>query len=509
MAAKMTTTETAQGERSVRPAPSREHVQLYPTGEALPSLDRNPRPALNPSKLTLVFADLLVISLCFVAGTWLNEVINPTDPTTAREYMGLFLLSLPVWPIIFTQQLLYRVRFLTRRVDEASRVIRAVIFGMLATAAISVFVKVSIGRSWALIIVAILLVAVVAERLVARAMFDRARRRGTLLRPVLIAGRNAEGRLVRSVIEGDPSLGYRFDGFVEDLLQAQPGESPLAVLADPKRIIDLVDRMGVNSVIVAATAIDVGSSNRLIRSLTEHGVHVEISSTLCDIASSRITVRPVGRVPMMYIEPVQRNGWRPLAKRAFDLAIAVPMFVLSLPVLLPAMALVKITDPGPALFRQARVGRDGELFEMIKVRTMVVDAEAKLAEIAHLNETTGVLFKVKDDPRITRVGGVLRKLSIDELPQLINVIKGEMSLVGPRPALPSEAEQWNEELHNRLRVQPGITGMWQVAGRSSDADHDATYAQLDLYYVDNWSLVTDLVILARTVPVVLTSRGQH
>ncbi|MEM9202274.1 MAG: sugar transferase [Actinomycetota bacterium] len=501
-------TETVTRTDRAISAPSGDQVRIYPTAEALPPSGRSPRPALNPTKLTLVFADLLVISLAFVLGTWLNEIINPTDPTTAPQYMGLFLLSLPVWPAIFTQQLLYRARFLSRRVDETSKVIRGVGFGMLATAAISVFVKVPIGRYWVVIVTSVLLVAVVGERLVARAMFDRARRRGALLRPVLIAGRNAEGRLVRNVIEENSALGYRFDGFVEDLLQAEPGQSPLAVLGDPKRIIELADRMDVNSIIVAATAIDVGSSNRLIRSLTEHGMHVEISSTLCDIASSRITVRPVGRVPMMYIEPVQRTGWRPLAKRAFDLAIAVPMFVLTLPIVLTSMAVVKITDPGPALFYQPRVGRDGELFNMIKIRSMVTDAEAKLAEIKHLSETTGMLFKMKDDPRVLPIGRILRKLSIDELPQLINVIKGEMSLVGPRPAIPREAELWDEELHNRLRVQPGITGMWQVAGRGDGDDHDATYAQLDLYYVDNWSLVVDLVILARTVPVVLMSRGQ-
>ena len=146
---------------------------------------------------------------------------------------------------------------------------------------------------------------------------------------------------------------------------------------------------------------------------------------------------------------------------------------------------------------------------MIKVRTMVVDAEAKLAEIAHLNETTGVLFKVKDDPRITRVGRILRKLSIDELPQLINVIRGrDEPGRSPSGAARRRPSSGIKELHNRLRVQPGITGMWQVAGRNEGDDHDATYAQLDLYYVDNWSLVTDLMILARTVPVVLMSRGQ-
>ncbi len=483
-------------------------VQLYPNSRELPVAAAR-RQLLNTSKLSLVFADLFVVCLSVVAGSWLNTRINPADPTPARGYLGLFLVTLPIWPAVLTQQLLYRARFLGRRVDEIARVIRAIALGMLTTAALSTVVRVYIGRTWLILVTICLLVGVVTERLIARKLFDLARTRGTLLRPVLIAGRNAEGRLVREMLESDPSLGYRFDGFIEYLLQAEPGQSPLSLLGDPARVIELADSLGVNSVIVAATGIDVGSSNRLIRALTEHGVHVEISSTLCDIASSRITIRPVGRVPMMYIEPVMRNGWRARTKRLFDLSIAIPVFVATLPVLLTAMAIVKRTSPGKALFRQARVGRDGELFDMIKVRTMVADAEAQLDELAHLNETTGVLFKIKNDPRITPIGKWLRKLSIDELPQLINVIRGEMSLVGPRPALPSEAEQWDNELHNRLRVQPGITGMWQVNGRGGEDDHDATYAQLDLYYVDNWSLVTDLVILARTVPVVLTHRGQH
>ena len=176
--------------------------------------------------------------------------------------------------------------------------------------------------------------------------------------------------------------------------------------------------------------------------------------------------------------------------------------------LLVACLAVKLTSPGPAVFSQARVGRDGELFAMHKLRTMVVDAEDQLASVEHLSTTTGPLFKIEDDPRITPLGKWLRKLSIDELPQLFNVLKGEMSLVGPRPALPREVENWDKELHNRLRVQPGITGMWQVKGRS-EGDHDSMYAQLDLYYVDNWSLVADLVIVARTIPVVLGRKGQY
>lgn len=498
----MTTTDTT---RTIQTAPP---VLLYPDSRAMPAPPARTT-ALNGSKLTLVLADLLTVISAMVIGSWINTRINPMDPTTAREYLGLALVSLPLWPMVFTNQLLYRARFLTRRMDEVNRLVRGIAFGMLLTAALSTMLKFPIGRWWLVSTTTVLVVMLTAERLMARRMFDRARARGTMMRSVLIAGRNAEGRLVREVLDGDPRLGYRFEGFVEDLLQGEPGQSPLALLGDPGRVIELADRMGVNSVIVAATAIDVGSSNRLIRALTEHGIHVELSSTLCDIASSRLTIRPVGRVPMMYIEPVQRAGWRARAKRTFDIGIASLALLALSPIVITSMLLVKFTDRGPMLFKQDRVGRDGDLFRMIKIRTMCVDAEARLAALRDQNETTGILFKVKDDPRITKVGKWLRKLSIDELPQLINVIKGEMSLVGPRPALPSEVEQWNPELHNRLRAQPGITGMWQVSGRNGSDDHDATYAQLDLYYVDNWSLVTDLAILVRTVPVVIGRKGQY
>ena len=166
---------------------------------------------------------------------------------------------------------------------------------------------------------------------------------------------------------------------------------------------------------------------------------------------------------------------------------------------------VKLDSKGPVLFKQVRVGRDGQPFEIYKLRSMVTDAEARLAELQAQNEADGPLFKMRDDPRITRVGRILRKLSIDELPQLINVMRNDMSMVGPRPALPHEVDAWGPDLHGRLRVQPGITGMWQVSGRS-DASFES-YERLDLYYVDNWSLATDLAIVAKTIPTVLLRRG--
>jgi len=482
-------------------------VVLYPDNKTLP----RPIPRagkFNASKAALVIADLLMVSVALVLTAWVNSHFNPDDPTTRAQYTGLALVSLPLWPATFTQQLLYRARYLSRRIDEMVRVVKAVSIGMLLTIGLSVLVKVEIGRHWLLLAWAVVVSLMIVERLVARSVFDRARRNGSMLRPVLIAGRNAEGKLVRDMLETDPSLGYHFEGFVEDIVETEPGESPLSMLGDPSKVIRAIETVGSSSIIIAATAIDIGTSNRLIRALTEYGVHVELSSTLCDIAAHRLTIRPVGRMPMMYIEPVMRTGWRPGAKRLFDMVVAGMVLLLTLPIVAAAAIAIKFSSSGPVLFRQPRVGCDGNLFEMIKLRTMVVDAEDLLAELLPHTQSAGPLFKMRDDPRITKVGRILRKLSIDELPQLLNVIRGDMSLVGPRPALPREAETWDKELHNRLRVKPGITGMWQVKGRS-DTDHDSLYAQLDLYYVDNWSLLTDLAILARTIPVVLSSKGQY
>ncbi|HMC04926.1 MAG TPA: sugar transferase, partial [Actinomycetota bacterium] len=215
----------------------------------------------------------------------------------------------------------------------------------------------------------------------------------------------------------------------------------------------------------------------------------------------------LGRFPIVYLEPVQRHGWRSVAKRAFDLATASVALVLASPLLLATAIAVKLDSKGPAFFRQERLGRDGDLFDVIKFRTMVNDAERLLIDLREHNEADGPLFKMKDDPRITRVGRILRKLSIDELPQLWNVLRGDMSMVGPRPALASEMVDWSPELHNRLRVKPGITGMWQVHGRSNSSFDD--YVRLDLYYVDNWSLITDLAVMAKTIPTVLLRRGAY
>jgi exopolysaccharide biosynthesis polyprenyl glycosylphosphotransferase len=283
-----------------------------------------------------------------------------------------------------------------------------------------------------------------------------------------------------------------------------PGGDPVVVA---EHLVAETVASGSTTALVAASAMDTELSTRLLRRLAEAGIHVEMTSTLRDVDHRRLRVRPIGPFPVMYVEPVVRNGWRATAKRSFDVVIAGLGLLALSPVLALVALAVRLDSPGPVFYGQTRVGRGNRPFTIWKFRTMVADAEARQAELTELNQADGPLFKIDHDPRVTRVGRLLRRTSVDELPQLWNVLRNDMSLVGPRPGLPSEAVHWDAELRERLRVKPGITGMWQVSGRS-DASFDE-YARLDLYYVHNWSLLVDVAILARTVPTVLWSKGAY
>ena len=271
------------------------------------------------------------------------------------------------------------------------------------------------------------------------------------------------------------------------------------------RAVGRARRTGADGVVVVEAALDPQVSNRLVRGLLDAGLYVDLASSLSDISVDRLATRNLGPTLATWIAPRPRGGWRGRAKRAFDVAVTAVGLVVLAPVFAVVALAVRLGSPGPILFRQERVGRDGVSFDMLKFRSMVVDAEERQAELLAENEGAGPLFKMAADPRVTRVGRILRKTSLDELPQLINVLRNEMSLVGPRPALRAEMAEWDPDLYDRLQVKPGITGMWQVSGRSSTTFDQ--YTRLDLYYVHNWSLWVDVSILARTVPAVLRSDG--
>jgi exopolysaccharide biosynthesis polyprenyl glycosylphosphotransferase len=241
--------------------------------------------------------------------------------------------------------------------------------------------------------------------------------------------------------------------------------------------------------------------------LEKTGTDLCVAPALLDVAGPRTTIRPTAGLTLLHVDHPQLSGPRQVLKDLFDRSVAALALILVSPLMIAIAIAVKLSDSGPALFTQTRVGKDGRTFKIYKFRTMVVDAEKRLAELRAKNDHDGVLFKMRRDPRITAVGAKLRKWSLDELPQLFNVLLGEMSLVGPRPALPDETAQYADHVRRRLVVKPGLTGLWQVSGRS-DLSWDES-VRLDLRYVENWSLALDLQILWKTIAVLLRGSGAY
>ena len=478
-------------------------VVAAPEGTKPPAIT-SPRAAWRP-KFLLITADATALLLTSLVSTLLFKWWDPRADQTSLQLWWATVATLPIWLALFGNQRLYNTRFIGRRIDEFRRIVNASILGTLAVSLVANLGNVLLRRSSLLILAATSVVVVSTEREVARHIFLKLRLDGRMVRYVIIAGANPEGRDIAAMLQAEPWLGYKVIGFVDDnapLRDPVPGVPLLGGVGDIGGILREYPNA---SVIVASSSVESAVTNRLARDLLDQGVHVELSSTLRDISSQRLTVRPLGRFPVVYVEPITRGGWRAVAKRAFDIGGATVGLVLTAPLALLAAVAIKLDTRGPVLFRQTRVGQDSDPFAVLKFRTMVVDAEDQLAGLLPQNEADGPLFKMLDDPRITGAGRFLRKASVDELPQLWNVLRGDMSLVGPRPALPHETEEWDALLAQRLRVKPGITGMWQVSGRSDTSFED--YTRLDLYYVDNWSIATDLAILAKTIPVVLMRKG--
>jgi exopolysaccharide biosynthesis polyprenyl glycosylphosphotransferase len=260
-------------------------------------------------------------------------------------------------------------------------------------------------------------------------------------------------------------------------------------------------------IVLSCPELDGHALRRLAWQLERDDVDLIVASSLVDVAGDRTTIRPVDGLPMLHVEHPTLSGARRVVKAVFDRAGATALLVAASPLMALVALTVRADSPGPVLFRQVRVGKGGRAFVMYKFRTMCGDADRRLHELRHLNEADAVTFKIRDDPRVTRVGRRLRRFSLDELPQLFNVLRGDMSLVGPRPPLPEEVAAYPEDARRRLAVRPGMTGLWQVSGRADLPWEEAV--RLDLRYVENWSLTLDLVILLRTLTAVARASGAY
>jgi exopolysaccharide biosynthesis polyprenyl glycosylphosphotransferase len=457
-------------------------------------------------KPLLVLADVAAVWFAQIFATLVVAADRGWSAQRTEHYLLITALTLPVWPIVFARHKLYGARFVTRFFDEMRRASEAIVIGLMVSIVIAWLTGYSLSRLYILLFGLAALLFVGIERYMIRGWFRRRRARGVGLRRVLIIGTNKEAIELRRTLR-DRELGYEVIAFIGPEETTKETLEGLNVYPGIANTVEIAKSLEAGGVVFATSALDMGAVNGMMRSLLDSGLHVEMTSGLRDVAPERVTIRPLGRHPAVYLEPPKRHGWRGAAKHLFDLVAAGTILLITLPFIAVCAVIVKLTSKGPAFFAQERVGRDAKSFNVYKLRTMVADAEEQLIDLREKNEADGPLFKMSDDPRVTPFGRFLRKYSLDELPQMWNVIKGDMSLVGPRPALPREVAKWGDEVFDRLRVRPGITGMWQVSGRSDSSFEE--YLRLDLYYVDNWSILVDVAILLRTVPAVMGASGAY
>ena len=386
------------------------------------------------------------------------------------------------------------------------------VFGVIAI--ISTLFKLEIARGYLAIAFPLGLLALSVNRNLARRYVAAQRRRGRFTTAVLAIGETRSVKALAQSLTRHPADGYSVVGVCTPGIPHRenivvPGLGPLPVFPYEADIRHAIVASQADTVALTSAA-ELGPEGirDLSWQLEKLGVDLVVSPGIVDVAGPRLTVRPVGDLPLIHVDKPQYQGAKRFQKRAVDVCFSLLALVAASPVLIVAAVAIKVTSRGPVFYCSERIGLDGVPFRMIKFRSMVVDADRRLAEVGHLNDSVGgVLFKIRSDPRVTRVGRLLRRYSIDELPQFINVLRGDMSVVGPRPPLEREVETYDHRVRRRLLVRPGITGLWQVSGRSDLSWEDS--ARLDLSYVENWSMLSDLAIALKTVTVICGGSGAY
>jgi exopolysaccharide biosynthesis polyprenyl glycosylphosphotransferase len=432
--------------------------------------------------------------------------------STPGSYLMLPLLLPFAWVTTVWLYRAYEHRFVGEGPEEFHRLTRAGLMLFTTVAVLSYLINGNFSRTIAMVAVPSAVLGSMIGRRILRAGLRRARAAGRGLHRTLVVGRSdAAIGLIDSLRSTESALHH---GIVPIGVCLPADEITLShvhdvpVLGTPSEVLSAIDATDADMVaVVSHPDLSGHELRKLSWALEGRGVELMVSPGIVEVAGPRLSIRPLAGLSLLHLERPVLTGTRRALKVAFDYLLTLSLLTMLAPIMLSLAALIRATSRGPVLFRQTRVGTNGEEFTVYKFRSMVTDAEARLSELINRDEGNGVLFKMRNDPRITRIGRILRRYSLDELPQLLNVLRGNMSLVGPRPPLPSEVAGYSTTEVRRLRVRPGMTGLWQVSGRS-----DLTWEEslrLDLRYVDNWSLALDLSILWRTVRAVAQGSGAY
>lgn len=459
-----------------------------------------PRPGARPRVAALVATDAAAAAIA--AALWVVLWLDVAGRWTAvpAGLAGLAWLGC----LAFARSYAPRLRRTGR--DVAREVLAAALVLLCVAGLAGLLLGVTLPRSGVVTLVA----AMAGMTLVTRGLTGRTTVRARSARRTRVAVVGEREDVVRRFVEDLRGSGAgAYDVTAVCLLGSGSTSWEGPVLRDLEALAETAARQNLDAVVVLPShALGPEQIRALAWRLEKHGTHLFVVPGLPEVSVRRVALTVVGGTVAVHVHHAELEGVRRLAKEAFDRVAAFAALAVVLPLLAVLMLAVRLDSPGPSLFRQERVGKDGRRFTMLKLRTMSVDAETRRAELLERNESDGgVLFKIRHDPRVTRVGALLRRYSLDELPQLVNVLCGDMSLVGPRPPLPAEVAAYEDPVHRRLAVKPGITGLWQVSGRS-----DLSWAEsvrLDLRYVENWSLGMDAAILWRTGRAVIDQDGAY
>ena len=466
---------------------------------------------------SLKLFDLFGITAAFFLGAYISayktSAISFTEVLSMRIKIGNFFIYigfLLLCHLIFSSFGLYNSRRLSSRWNEIYDVVKATSLSTLIFAAVAVLFKISLVTPYFLIVYWISSsLVIITSRMLMRSVLAVLRVQGHNLRNMLIVGTNPRAIQFARKIESKPELGYRITGFIDNEY-AENGEfkdSGYQRIADFKTFLQFIRDHVVDEVIMSLPVKSLyDRASQIVNLCEEQGITVRSLSDIFNLKLGKISAEQFEDDSMVTLSTTNMKDLSALTKRFLDFLSSFLLLIIIAPIYLLIALLIKFTSPGPVFFTQDRVGLTKRRFRLYKFRTMIQGAEKHQAELEDLNEAEGPVFKIKNDPRITKIGKILRKTSLDELPQLINVLKGDMSLVGPRPLPERDYEGFDEDWHRRrFSVRPGITCLWQVDGRG-DIPFEK-WMELDMEYIDNWSLALDLKILAKTIPAVLRGSG--
>ncbi len=456
-------------------------------------------------------ADLAVAVVSLPLAYQLYRLADPPSPFGTLHdldrYLWLLLFVVPAWAILLQAGALYRSYRTSGLGRELWRLARVSAFGGLVLFAFLALTKSGyVSRPFVAVYVLVDGLARALLHVGLRALARSMRSRGFNYRTVLIVGTGEKAKALAHRIARSRRWGLQLLGYVAE--EGSPSDAPIAghrILGTVKDLPRILREQVVDEVLVTVDRKRIVEMEELFLHCEQIGVNARLAADFFPHLIAKVELDELDGVPLLTFSTTPRDAWGLAAKRVLDVAVAGLFLLLFAWLYLLLAVLIKATSPGPVLFRQERVGLNGRRFTFYKFRSMVADAEARRADVEHLNEMDGPVFKAAGDPRITRVGRWLRKFSLDELPQMWNVLTGEMSLVGPRPPVPTEVEQYETWQRRRLSMRPGLTCLWQVSGRN-EIDF-RQWMELDLQYIDAWSFGLDLVILLRTVPAVLLGRG--